>query len=191
MCSSDLASGLRIGLPCVTQIGLKEADMVELGNIIADLMYAIRPYSTYGAKGMLLRAKVDFKAFQDCKLRIRALAGMRQTFSDRPDFGYPHFFYLDDRFRVVDGKAYLKISGPFYRQFVDFAFLTDIAALETGESADVSFVVDGEPISGELGLAEDGYLLAVPAEKAGLAAAWLRDLSDGFVSFDADPRTPL
>ena len=80
MCSSDLivvnrntipgdksalrASGLRIGLPCVTQIGLKEADMVELGNIIADLMYATQPYSTYGAKGMLLRAKVDFKAFQ-------------------------------------------------------------------------------------------------------------------------------
>lgn len=185
------ASGLRIGLPCVTQIGLKEADMVELGNIIADLMYATQPYSTYGAKGMLLRAKVDFKAFQDCKLRIHTLAEKRQTFSDRADFGYPHFFYLDDRFRAIDGKAYLKISGPFYRQFVDFAFLTDIAALETGESADVSFVVDGESLSGELGLAEDGYLLAVPAEKAGLAAAWLRDLSDGFVSFDADPRTRL
>jgi glycine hydroxymethyltransferase len=30
------------------------------------------------------------------------------------------------------------------------------------------------------------YRLTVPSEKAGLAAAWLRDLSDGYIHFDAD-----
>lgn len=185
------ASGMRIGLPCVTQIGLKENDMIELGNIIADLLFAIKPYKTYGMKGMLLRAKVDFKVFQSCKQRIRDLAAKGESFSADAKFGYPHFFYRDDSFKSADGKSYLKISGPFYREFVNLAILSDVESIKIGESKKVEFIVDSERIAGELGLSENGYVLALPAEKAGLTAAWLRDLSDGFVSFDADPRTRL
>ncbi len=185
------ASGMRIGLPCATQIGLKENDMIELGNIIADLLFAIKPYKTYGAKGMLLRAKVDFKTFQSCKLRIRNLAAKGGTFSADAKFGYPHFFYLDDPFKSAGGKAYLKISGPFYREFANLAFRSDIETIKSGESKAVELCVDGELVSGELGLSENGYVLAVPSEKAGLTAAWLRDLSDGFVYFDGDRRTRL
>lgn len=185
------ASGLRIGLPCVTQIGLKEADMVELGNIIADLLFAIKPYKTYGAKSMLLRAKVDFATFQDCKLRIRALAGKNQTFSTDVKFGYPHFSYLDDTFTVTDGKSSLKISGPFYREFVNEAFLTDAETLSVGEARASELIVNGKSVKGVLGLTDGAYILTVESADVGVVAAWLRDLSDGFVSFDEDPRTRL
>lgn len=185
------ASGLRIGLPCVTQIGLKEAEMVELGNIMADLLYAIKPYKTYGQKGMLLRAKVDFKVFQDCKNRIRDLAAKYQDHSDDPKFGYPHFFYIDDAFKSKNGKSSLLIHGPFYREFVNQAFLTDLESLQLGEAAAASLVADGEVVDGVIGLTETGYVLTVPTEKVGLVAAWLRELSDGFVYFDEDPRTRL
>ena len=45
MCSSDLnkpfaASGLRIGTPAVTTRGMKEAEMREIGRLIAEIIHA-------------------------------------------------------------------------------------------------------------------------------------------------------
>ena len=92
------ASGIRMGTACVTQIGLKEEDMKELADIIADVLLAFHPYSMSGTKSMLQRARVDFDVIENAKLRVRALAEKCSDLSDDPKFGYPNFFYIDDKF---------------------------------------------------------------------------------------------
>ena len=185
------ASGIRMGTACVTQIGLKEDDMKELADIIADVLYAFHPYTMPGAKAMLQRARVDFDVIENAKLRVRALAEKCFDFSGDPRFGYPNFYYIDDKFKTVKGKAHMLIHGGNFREFVNYAFLSDAEALSEGECQETSISIDGNQISGTLTLRPDGYQFSCSPEDAGAAAAWLRALSDGFVKFDNDLRKRL
>lgn len=186
------ASGIRLGTPCVTQIGLKEADMVEIADIIADLLYAIHPYSIPGAKGALSRAKVDFRMFENCKSRVRDLCGRHSQLDHAPEFGYPHFYYIDDNFHSTDnGQSSVLIQGDQIQEFVNYAFQNDVEVLELNEYQQAVIAVDGHRIEGTLLYREDGYQFTCPTNEMGQAAAWLRDLSDGFVKFDSDLRKRL
>ncbi len=73
------ASGIRYGTPWMTQRGLKEEDMVEVADIIADILFATKPYSIETRQGMAPRAKVDFEVFENARLRVRALAEKAST----------------------------------------------------------------------------------------------------------------
>ena len=90
-------SGVRMASPWVTQRGFKEAEMLELGEIIADLLQAIVPYTQSGRKAELSRAKVDFLFLEDAKLRVRDLAQEAGIDFIPARHGYPHFYYLDDK----------------------------------------------------------------------------------------------
>ncbi|HAD07393.1 MAG TPA: hypothetical protein DCE76_09590, partial [Anaerolineaceae bacterium] len=64
------ASGIRYGTPWVTQRGLKEAEMIQIADIMADVLHAIQPYSLETRKGDATRAKVDFDVLEDAKIRV-------------------------------------------------------------------------------------------------------------------------
>ena len=185
------ASGIRMGTACVTQIGLKEDDMKELADIIADVLFAFHPYAMPGAKSMLQRARVDFDVLENAKLRVRALIEKCADLSDDPKFGYPNFYYIDDKFKTVKGQAHMLIHGDNFREFVNYAFLSDAEALSEGECQETALSIDGNQISGTLTLRQEGYQFSCKPEEAGAAAAWLRALSDGFVKFDNDLRKRL
>lgn len=189
--SAAKASGIRMGTSCVTQIGLKEDDMKELADIIADVLYAFHPYNMPGAKAMLQRARVDFDVIENAKLRVRALLEKCHDLNNDPKYGYPNFYYIDDEFKSVDGKACMCISGNNYREFVNYAFLSDAEALQPGEYQETALCIDGNIIKGTLSDHGDCYHFSCDAENAGAAAAWLRALSDGFVRFDANLRKRL
>ncbi len=72
------ASGIRYGTPWMTQRGLNEDDMREVANIMADVLFAIKPYFIGGKKGDQLRAKVDFKVLEEAKIRVRKFNGKSQ-----------------------------------------------------------------------------------------------------------------
>ncbi len=185
------ASGIRMGTPCITQIGLKETDMKEIADIIADVLFAIHPYSMPGAKGKLQRARIDFTALEECKVRVRNICAKTRAFNSDPAYGYPHFYYIDDQFKSSNGHSSILIHGSLNREFVNYAFQSDAEALQMNTFQNSTIYVDGQRIEGNLSLRENGYQFQCESSKMPVAAAWLRALSDGFVKFDGDLRKRL
>ena len=183
-------SGVRLGTPWMTQRGLEEADMVEVADVIADLLGSTTPYTVMGRRRALLRTRVDFDILESCKLRVRSLAEKAGIDFEPARHGYPHFYFLDDYDKMADDTPVaFGISGAPVRQFLNYALTSDVELLENGGSQKTSLHTPQGEVEGTLSrAAADSYqLVVVGGKQAGLAAAWLRDLSDGFVAFDEDP----
>lgn len=179
------ASGIRMGTPWVTQRGLKEADMLTIADVIADVLQSTVPYAVETRQGPALRAKVDFSVLETAKMKIRDLAAKAAIDYEPARHGYPHFYYYDD---VYPGQwAVLELTGAGVRAFANYAFSSDVEALGAGQSQKTCLYTSQGQIEGFLTCAgPDTYRLTVPAGKAAQAAAWLRDLSDGYIRFDPD-----
>jgi glycine hydroxymethyltransferase len=163
--------------------------MVAVADVIADLLLSTTPYKVLGRRRALLRAKVDFDTLEQCKLRVRALAEKAGIDFEIEKHGYPHFFYIDDYHALGDGDPVLfEIEGSPVRQFLNYALTGDIEALNSGESQLTNlFTPQGEIEATITCLESHKFHLEVEGGvQASLAAAWLRDLSDGFVQFDDD-----
>ncbi|HPH94914.1 MAG TPA: glycine cleavage system aminomethyltransferase GcvT [Anaerolineaceae bacterium] len=177
------ASGVRLGTPWVTQRGLKEADMVEIADVIADLFQCAVPYTVETRKGPSARAKVDFKVLQNCRARLRALADKAGTDLETSKHGYPHFYYADDK----PAPCY-ELTGDGIRQFVAYAFASDTEALQPGMSQATEMHTTEGIIEGTLTCVDQyTYRVSFKPEKASLGATWLRDLSDGYIALGGDP----
>ncbi|HEX9616095.1 MAG TPA: serine hydroxymethyltransferase [Anaerolineales bacterium] len=191
--SAAVPSGIRLGTPWVTQRGLGEADMIDLADVIADTLKATTPFSLEGRKGDLRRAKVDFAVLEDAKLRSRSLAEKAGIDYEPDRHGYPHFYYLDD-YDVADEQAIaFDLLGESVREFVNYALSSDAEALEAGQSQPTRIYTPVGDVEGTLFRLDEGtFRLSVPGGRpAGLAAAWLRALSDGYVAFDGDLQRKL
>jgi len=174
-------SGVRMGMHWVTQRGFTEQESGELANIIADLFQAVIPYY----QGDALRAKVDFVAFETAKSKVSALAENAGIDFEPTHTGYPHFYNFENPF---DGDwAVFAIGGDRVRQFLNFVVSSDVDGLGLGQSQPTRIYLPEGEVTGTLACqTAREFHLCVPAAKGGLIAAWLRDLSDGFVKFDQD-----
>ena len=183
-------SGIRMGTPWVTQRGFKEKEMIALADIISDLLKATTPFYLEGRKSLLRRAKVDFTALENAKLAVRDLADWAGKDFEPSQHGYPHFYYVDD---IPAGDwAVLEIGGGRVREFLNFALSSDVESLKPGEVQVTRLHTPQGTIEAALTCVETFlFRLGLPAEKAGLGAAWLRNLSDGYVAFDDDPLRKL
>lgn len=178
-------SGVRMGTPWVTQRGLKEPEMVKLADCIADLLLATTPFSIGSKKKNLRRAKVDFNVLEDVKLRVRELADNAGKDVETGKHGYPHQYYIDDA--VKGSYGVFEIGGERVREFLNFAVSSDVEALKPGDSQNTRIYTAKGEVDGVLTCVEKfRYRLTLPAAKANLAATWLRDLSDGYITFDDD-----
>ena len=182
-------SGVRLGTPWITQRGLKEADVIAVADVIADLLHSTTPYTLPGRRRPLRRTKVDFATLEDCKIRVRILAEKAGIDYEPTEHGYPHFFYIDDyKDQGKNTQVTFVIQGTPVHQFLNFALTSDIEVLKPGQSQATSFMTPQGEVKGTLTFPgrKQFQLTIADSEQAGLAAAWLRDLSDGFVAFDDD-----
>ncbi len=186
--SSMRASGVRLGTPWLTQRGLVEKDMVEVADIIADLLFSMQPYSYLSSAGVQTRTKLDFEMLENVKIRVRKITERCLSDESVARVGYPQFFYTDDSIREYkSGFCAFEIKGEHLRQTLNYVFSNDVENLAVGESQATALCVNKETIPATLiRSGEDAFILSLPAAKAALAAAWLRDLSDGFIRFDED-----
>ncbi|MBN2500244.1 MAG: glycine cleavage system aminomethyltransferase GcvT [Anaerolineales bacterium] len=180
-------SGVRMGTSWVTQRGFKEKESVALADIIADLLHATTPYQLESRERLNQRAKVGFAALQDARLRVRKLAETAGIDFEPEAHGYPHFYYSDDEPASKGDSVAYNIGGERVRTFLNTALTSDIEALASGESQPTALHTPEGKVEGTLTcVSATEYRLSVARDKAGLAATWLRDLSDGFMALDAD-----
>ena len=180
--STAHASGIRMGSSWVTQRGLKQAEMIKLADIIADVLKSAVPYHLESRKGEALRAKIDFDILEKAKLRVRALASVAGRDGGSCCHGYPHFYYSDDPASDV-----FDLKGERVRQYLDYALTCDVSALASGQSIPTSLHTPQGSIDGTLTCVTPYHFrLSAALAHSGLAATWLRDLSDGYVAFDGD-----
>jgi glycine hydroxymethyltransferase len=185
--SAFRASGIRYGSPWLTQRGFKEDEMVNLADIFADILLAIKPYYIQTRRGKRSRAKIDFGVLEEAKLRVRELAEVAGFDGETKKHGYPHFYYLDDKPASQSGWVAYDLFGDNIRNFVNYAFSSDVEAIEVGESQKTQLITPNETIDAVITLVETyKYRLSVPTAQATLASTWLRDLSDAYIEFDLD-----
>ncbi|GAB4544850.1 MAG: hypothetical protein Fur002_18470 [Anaerolineales bacterium] len=175
-------SGIRLGTPWLTQRGFNEKMTRELADIIADLLLACAPHSVDTPhKGRQRRAKVDFNALNAARLKVRKLAESAGIDFKFKKSGYPHYYFIDDK----STSGVFEISGYRARQVLDYSASSDLSALKKGQSQATSITTPKGVVKGTLLKVDDTtYQLQVPAAKAGIVGTWLRDLSDGYVSFN-------
>jgi glycine hydroxymethyltransferase len=183
--SAGKPTGVRMGTPWVTQRGLREPEMDSLAEAIAQVLQACHPFSYCGRKGSLLRARVDFTALEDARIRVRALAEKAGIDFKADEHGYPHYYFLDD---PAPKKKFARIAvkGGHAEAFLYWATTNDVYALKSGKAQATQLPLHGGVTEAVLERAEDGFGLTIPSARAGLALAWLRALSDGYVKFDDD-----
>lgn len=180
-------SGVRLGTPWVTQRGFKEAECIELANIIADLLQATEPYAMPSVARRNKRAKVDFKVYENAKMRVRALATKAGIDFEPTQTGYPHFAYLDDAPQSNDELVAFQIGGEHVRQFINTVVSSNTDNLKPNQKQNAYLVANGEKIQIEVALLDqDIFQISCPKSYFGLVGAWLRDLSDGFLKLDED-----
>lgn len=193
-------SGIRLGTPWITQRGFDEKKTRQLADIMADVLLACAPHSVDTVhKGKQRRAKLDFDVLNVAKLRVRKLAESAGVDFKFKESGYPHFYYIDDpvgplrvgnpptkgRRDTIPPHAVFELSGQRARQVLDYAVASDLSALKQGKTQATEITTPSGKVKGTLKNV-DGmtYQLAVPVAKAAAVATWLRDLSDGYMSFN-------
>jgi glycine hydroxymethyltransferase len=174
-------SGIRLGTPWITQRGFNEKMTRELTDVMADVLLACAPHAVDTVKkGKQRRAKLDFDVLNAAKLKVRKLAEKAGIDFKFKKSGYPHFYYIDDK----STSGVFELTGFCVRQMLDFAVSSDLSALKPGQSQATTISTPRGVVKGTLTCVDmGGYYLQVPVAKAGLVATWLRDLSDGYTSF--------
>ena len=182
-------SGIRLGTPWISQRGFNEKMTRELVDIMADVLLACAPHSVDTVrKGRQRRAKIDFNVLNNAKLRVRKLTEKAGIDFKYKKSGYPHYYFVDDvgQFGKLSYATY-ELTGYRVRQMLDYAVSSDLSALGEGESQATTIATPKGVVKGTLTCVDMGaYYLQVPVAKAGVVAAWLRDLSDGYMSLNLD-----
>jgi glycine hydroxymethyltransferase len=160
--------------------------MEQLADIIADILQATYPHSRPGFEGKIRRSKVDFDVLESAKIRVREMATQAGIDFEPTRHGYPHFYYVD-REPPKENWVVLALSGDRVRLFLNQALTNDLEVLGEGESQPTRIHTPHGEVDCTLSyVGPYCYHLSVPASKAVMVAAWLRDLADGYVKFDED-----
>ena len=177
-------SGIRLGTPWITQRGFNEKQSRRLADVIADVLLACAPYAVDTPRqGRQRRAKVDFNVLNNAKLKVRKMAEGAGIDYKYEKSKYPHFYYSDDTTK----SNVFQLNGLRVRQMLDYTVAADLSALTKGKSVATTITTPKGVVKCTLTCVNmDSYQLEVPAAKVGLVGTWLRDLSDGYVSFNTD-----
>jgi glycine hydroxymethyltransferase len=155
-----------------------------VADIMADVLLACAPHSVDTPhKGRVRRAKLDFNVLNQARLRVRTLAAAAGLDFKPTKHGYPHFHYIDDKFP----GGVLEITGRRARQVLNYALSSDLSALKPGKSQPTQMATPKGNFKGVVTrVGANTFRLSLPPGNAAIAATWLRDLSDGYTSFDLD-----
>ena len=182
------ASGIRLGTPWLSQRGFVESDMVQIADIITDLLKATEPYTVASSGKSQTRVKTSFDVLENAKIRIRSISEKSDSYNEFGKSVYPFFSYSDDH--LAEGKNKLitfTLTGDKIRQVINYLLPIQIETVDAKSSFQTSIFINGNEEECVFSiLDEHTFQFGFKSTIAGKAAAWLRDLSDGFIYFDKD-----
>src|SRR5260221_2291044 len=143
-------SGLRLGTPWITQRGFKEAEIDALAAAMGQVLKACQPFKYPGRKGDLFRARVDFDAFNDARLKVRDLAANAGIDYAPKAPSYPHFYYIDDAPQAAAPYTQIQVAGERAAELLYWATTLDVYALLPGHSATAQLYTPRRQVEGTL-----------------------------------------
>ena len=149
---------------------------------MADVLFAITPYTVETRKGPAQRAKVDFEVLEKAKIKIRDMSQKAGSDIDYSKSGYPHFYYLDDKPGTKADFAAMDLMGEHVDYFVNYGFSSDVEALKIGQSQTTSLKTPVKLVEGiSSRMDKDQFRFTCKSADFGLSATFLRALSDGYI----------
>jgi len=187
--SGAYPSGIRLGTPWVTQRGLREEQMEQIGSIVARAVKAIEPFSYTYVGGPVYRGKIPLDVLETLRLEVADLAGEAGIDFEPPCSGYPHHCLVPELRQRRGQVGLIELEGNDAASFVEKITPVDLNDLSEGEWREVDLLdADGGRLSQvhiqRVGFGYNRYRLLVPSDDVQRVVAWLRHLSDGFVLFD-------
>jgi glycine hydroxymethyltransferase len=178
-------TGIRLGTVWVTQRGFGEAESERLGELIAQVLKACRPYRMAGRLRPQHRAKVDYEVLTHVQGEVRDLAADLGIDFEPVYHGYPHFYYSDDP-APPEANSTITLEGSTTDEFI--RYITDARPLELDTGQSIRAHLRGAESDIEVILSRDAdrWYLHLDSAHATKAVAWLRALSDGYVEFDSE-----
>jgi len=187
-------TGVRMASPWVTQRGFEEAEMLKLADIVADVLIAIEPYTITSKGKNVVRTKIDFWTLENAKLRVKELLKSAASEYSASNVGYPHLYTLEDNLSSgVKEWGVVRVKGENQLQFLNYILSCDLSKIHIGEQLQAALVLPEKEKDKFRKInvvvkndREDILDLIVSKSDVVLVAAWLRDLSDGYVDFDRE-----
>jgi len=187
--SGAYPSGVRFGTPWVTQRGLREEEMEQIGSIVARAMKAIEPFSYTYVGGPAYRGKIPFDVLETLRLEVADLADEAGVDFEPPCSGYPHHCLVPELRERQGEVGLIELEGNGAASFVEKITPVDLDDLGDDEWRQIALLdADGCPLSQvhiqRVGFSYNRYRMLAPSEDVQSVIAWLRHLSDGYVLFD-------
>ncbi|MFW6137711.1 MAG: glycine cleavage system aminomethyltransferase GcvT [Spirochaetota bacterium] len=190
------ATGVRMGTPWITQRGITEEQLQELGGLIADILKNIDPFTYRGLTGDLPRGKISLQVLKDCAQKSEALA--QQLFCEKKPgpLSYPYHPVRSIPNRETDqnNTSILLVKGSRSLQFMEEISTSKISCLRQGDSTKTFFfnregVLICTGLVMRLGPPEclsPRFAVLCSADKLEELKEWMRGLSDGYTAFNDD-----
>ena len=165
-------TGIRLGTVWVTQRGFGEAESARLGELIAQVLKACRPYRSAGRVRPQHRAKVDYEILTHVQGEVRDLAADLGIDFEPASHGYPHFYYSDDP-APPGATSKITLEGSSTDEFI--RYLTNARPLELAADQPIRAQLRGAEGEMEVVLIReaDRWRLHLDSAYAAVAVAWL------------------
>ncbi len=192
--SAFSATGVRLGTVWISQLGYGDAEIDKLAEAIATVLHGCFPFAYTGPGGKTLyRAKVDYAALQRGRELVRELTqstSRRQETSDSLLSGLVGTAteLVHDLTDAMMGEGRLdtvELRGESTAEFLNLALASDVLALADGQAQPSRWYAPTGDVAATVyrHTAAHWFVRFADAGTARLAAAYFRDLSDGFIHF--------
>jgi len=188
------ASGVRLGTPWITQRGITEEGIKELGDIIAHVLKHIDPFFYEGLDGTLPRGKIELRILEEAKSRVSSL--VQSLKSETVSISLESNGAQKVRGPYSDSYGALIISGRRARLFLEGISTCKVSTLNTKDAV-TTFLLDSHgKLLAPVKIAKittantdrrrgDQYLLMVSEGLKAKVKTWFAGLSDGYAAFDS------
>ncbi|UCB44634.1 MAG: glycine cleavage system aminomethyltransferase GcvT [Spirochaetota bacterium] len=179
------ASGIRIGTPWITQRGITDKGIEELGSIIAYILKNINPFTYMGLTGDLPRGKIGLDVLMHARERVKRLA---ESLVSEKTSVRPHQSVREVP-RIVKDKFVFSIKGERVIQFLDQISTNGIRLLNDNEGCYTYLLKKSGSLLAHVyiyRLCGEGFLMVAQEDDIQDVGEWLRGLSDGYIAFDEE-----
>lgn len=204
--SAAEAHGLRLGTPWITQRGMKEKEMVEIADIIAEVLRDVKSFHYIGQTSPLSRGKISLDVLMEARERVSSLLSDFPPYPQK-ESNYPEYYPVPadrtGRFAqeveekpavTVDPEwpdaSIIEVKGHRPVPFLDQITTREILNLENDEGQSAILLdEDGKVLDRVEVLRRDRdgearFLLLSDPQRSEQVLNWFRGISDGYVTFD-------